>query len=116
VGGALLVAGWVVAAVTVDIATVIAAGLLLGGSWAFLHTTLQSWSTEVVPRERATAVAMFAALLFLGASTGTAVVAPLADAGAYATVFRVALVVAVPLALAAAVARRRYGRRAGLVV
>jgi hypothetical protein len=110
VGGALLVAGWVVPAVAVNLPTVAAAGLLIGGSWAFLHTTLQSWATEVVPGERATAVALFAALLFLGSAAGTAAAAPLAEAGAFGTIFRVALAVGVPLALAAAVARARYGR------
>jgi predicted MFS family arabinose efflux permease len=115
VGGALLVAGWAVPSVTVHIATLVAAGLLLGGTWAFLHTTMQTWATEVVPRERATAVALFAALLFLGASTGTALAAPLAEAGAFDTVFRIALAVAVPLALAAAAARRRYGSGARVV-
>ncbi|WP_433555096.1 MFS transporter [Pseudonocardia xinjiangensis] len=113
IGGALLVAGWAVPAVAVNIATVTVAGLLLGGSWAFLHTTLQSWATEVVPTERATAVALFAALLFLGSSAGTAAVGPLADSGAFGTAFRLALVVAVPLALAAALARTRYGTRTG---
>ncbi|MHA6625603.1 MFS transporter [Pseudonocardia sichuanensis] len=114
VGAALLVAAWAVPALGVTVVTVVVAGVLLGGSWAFLHTTLQSWVTEVVPGERATAVALFAALLFLGGSAGTAVVAPLADAGAFEAVFRVALVVSVPLAVAAVVARRRYGDRGGV--
>jgi predicted MFS family arabinose efflux permease len=113
VGAAMLAAGWAVPSVTVSLATVGAAGALLGGSWAFLHTTLQSWSTEVVPRERATMVALFAALLFLGAAIGTAVLAPLADAGAFDAVFRVALGMSVPLAVAAVLARRRYGDREG---
>jgi len=111
VGGVLLALAWAVPAVTVSIATVTAAGVLLGGSWAFLHTTLQSWSTEVVAAERATMVALFAALLFLGAAIGTAVLAPLADTGAFEEAFRVALAVAVPLAVAAVLARRRYGDR-----
>ncbi|GAA0905395.1 hypothetical protein GCM10009559_73360 [Pseudonocardia zijingensis] len=111
VGAALLVAAWAVPAVTVSIPTVTAAGVLLGGSWAFLHTTLQSWSTEVVAAERATMVALFAALLFLGAAIGTAGLAPFADVADFETVFRVALVVSVPLAVAAVLARRRYGAR-----
>jgi predicted MFS family arabinose efflux permease len=111
VGGVLLVLGWAVPAIAVTIATVAIAGFLIGGSWAFLHTTLQSWVTEVVPNERATAVALFAALLFLGSSAGTAAVAPLADAGAFGVVFVAALVLSVPLAVAAALARYRYGRR-----
>jgi hypothetical protein len=58
-------------------------------------------------------VALFAALLFLGAAIGTAVLAPLADAGAFDAVFRVALGMSVPLAVAAVLARRRYGDREG---
>lgn len=111
VGAAMLAAGWALPSVTVSLATVSIAGVLIGGSWAFLHTTLQSWSTEVVPGERATMVALFAALLFLGAAIGTAVLAPLADAGAFDAVFRVALVMSVPLAVLAVLARRRYGDR-----
>ena len=113
IGGVLLVVGWSVPAITVNIATVAVAGLLLGGSWAFLHTTLQGWATEVVPTERATAVALFAALLFLGSSAGTAAAGPLADTGAFGTLFRVALCVAVPLAVAAGIARIRYGAARG---
>ncbi|OLT14525.1 permease [Pseudonocardia sp. CNS-139] len=112
VGGGLLVAGWGVLAIAVTIPTIAVAGLVLGGSWAFLHTTLQSWATDVVPHERATAVAVFAALLFLGSSAGTAAAGPLADAGAFHTVFVVALVIAVPLAAAAWFARSRYAHRA----
>jgi predicted MFS family arabinose efflux permease len=109
-GGALLVAGWGVLAVTVSLPTVAVAGFLVGGSWAFLHTTLQGWATEVVPHERAAAVALFAALLFLGSSTGTTAAGPLADAGAFGAVFVVAFLLAVPLAVAAWFARSRYGR------
>jgi predicted MFS family arabinose efflux permease len=110
-GAAMLVAGWTLPALAVSLLTVTVGGLLVGGCWAFLHTTLQSWATEVVPGERATMIALFAALLFLGGSLGTALLAPLADAAAFGTVFRVAVVVAVPLAIAAVLARRRYGER-----
>lgn len=108
VGGALLVVGWAVPAVAVNVPTVVAAGLLIGGAWAFLHTTLQSWATQVVPGERATAVALFAGLLFLGSSAGTAAAAGPAEAGAFGPVFLVAVIVAVPLAIAAALARHRW--------
>ncbi|MEJ3654707.1 MFS transporter [Actinomycetes bacterium KLBMP 9759] len=110
IGGAMLVAGWAVVAIAVTLPTIAVCGLLLGGSWAFLHTTLQSWATDVVPEERATAVALFAALLFLGSAVGTAAAGPLADAGAFRTLFVIAVAGSVPLAIAAAVARARYGR------
>src|SRR4051794_32004127 len=79
--------GWAVPAVAVSVATVAVAGFAVGASWAFLHTTLQTWATEMVPAERATAVALFATALFLGSAIGTAVAAPSAEAGAYTTVF-----------------------------
>ncbi len=110
VGGALLVAGWAVPAVAVTLPTVAVAGVLVGGAWAFLHTTLQSWTTEVVPTERATAVGLFAGMLFLGSAAGTAAAGVPAAAGAFGLVFLVALLIAVPLAVAAAVARRAYAR------
>lgn len=108
VGGAFLVAGWGVPAVAVTLPTVAAATFLVGGSWAFLHSSLQHWATEVVPTERATAVALFAAALFLGSAVGTALAAPLAEGGAYPALFRLALVAAVPLAVVAALARARF--------
>jgi predicted MFS family arabinose efflux permease len=110
VGGAFLVAAWAVPAVAVTVGTVVAAGLLAGGAWAFLHSTLQNWATEVVPGERATTVALFAASLFLGSAAGTALAAAPAGAGTYDALFRSALLVAAPVAVAAAVARARYAR------
>ena len=108
IGGLCLVAGWAVPAVTVSVATLAVAGFAVGASWAFLHTTLQTWATEMVPDERATAVALFATSLFLGSAIGTAVAAPSAGKGAYATVFAYAAAVAIPVAVAAWWGRRRW--------
>lgn len=113
IGGAFLVAGWVVPAVAFGVATVAVGGVALGCSWAFLHSTLQTWATAVVPGERATTVALFAAFLFLGSAAGTAVAAVPAQAGAFGPVFAVAALGAVPVALATVLGRRRYARRAG---
>ncbi|MCX6466254.1 MAG: MFS transporter [Pseudonocardiales bacterium] len=111
IGGGFLVAAWAVPAVEVTIATVAVAGLLVGGAWAFLHSTLQTWITEVVPHERATAVALFAALLFLGSAGGTVVAAPLAESGAFGTLFLLGAAVALPVAVFAAIGRGAYARR-----
>ncbi|HWM02374.1 MAG TPA: MFS transporter [Actinophytocola sp.] len=108
IGGLCLVAGWAVPAVSVSVATVAVAGLAVGASWAFLHTTLQTWATEMVPAERASAVALFATSLFLGSALGAAAAAPGAEAGRYGTVFACAAVVAVPVAVAACWGRRRW--------
>lgn len=112
VGGAFLVAAWAVPAVAVTLPSVAVAGLLAGGAWAFLHSTLQAWVTEVVPQARATAVALFAAMLFLGSAAGTTLAAPLAEGGAYGPLFLVGAATAVPLAVLAALGRTAYGRRA----
>ncbi|GAA4542602.1 MFS transporter [Pseudonocardia xishanensis] len=112
IGGALLVGGWALPAAVVTLPTAAVGGLLLGGSWAFLHSTLQNWATVVVPRERATMIALFAATLFLGSAVGTALASHEADAGAYALVFRLTLVVSLGLALAAPLALSRYAARA----
>lgn len=110
VGGVFLVAAWIVPWVALNLVTITVAGVLVGGAWAFLHSTLQTWVTEVVPAERASAVALFAASLFLGSAAGTALFAPLAEAGAYPLVFGLAVAAAVPVAVLSAVGRRAYAR------
>lgn len=110
IGGLCLVVAWTVPAVAVTVATVAVAGFGVGASWAFLHTTLQTWATEMVPGHRATSVALFATSLFLGGAAGTAVAAPVAEAGAYGTVFAWAAVGAVPVAAVAWWGRRRWDR------
>lgn len=110
IGGGFLIAAWAAPSVAVNPVTVLAAGAGLGGAWAFLHSTLQAWATQVTPNARATAVALFATVLFLGSSAGTALAAPLADAGEFDELFRAALAVSVPLVVAAVLARRRYAR------
>jgi MFS family permease len=110
VGGALMVAAWAVPAVAVTLPTAVVGGLLLGAGWAFLHSTLQNWATSVVPRERAAMIALFAASLFLGSAAGTALASHEADAGGFATVFRVSVVVTAALAVAAPLALRAHRR------
>jgi len=112
IGGTCLVVAWAVPAIVMNVATLAVAGMLVGASWAFLHTTLQTWATDMVPGERATAVALFAACLFLGSALGAAGAAPLAEAGRYPTLFAASALVAVPVAIVATVGRRRYGRAA----
>jgi predicted MFS family arabinose efflux permease len=110
IGGTCLVVAWALPAVKVSVATLAVAGFGVGASWAFLHTTLQTWATEMVPGERATSVALFATSLFLGSAIGTAVAAPVAEAGAYGLVCAWAAVGSVPVALVAWWGQRRWAR------
>jgi MFS family permease len=55
-----------------------AAALAVGGGWAALHSTMQTWATEVVPHSRGSMMSLFAGGLFVGGGIGTATLAPLA--------------------------------------
>ena len=85
----------------------------LGAAWAFMHTTMQTWVTDVVPEARAAAVSLFAALLFTGGAAGSAVGVALIHADRTEVLFVVGTCVMAVVGVAATVARRRYGRRGG---
>ena len=108
-GGTQMCAAYAVVAARVDLVTVVITALLLGGGWSFMHSSLQTWATSVAPRSRGTAVAFFAAALFVGSAVSSWLAGPVAEQGAYAGLFGVSAAVAVPLTVVAALARRRYG-------
>jgi predicted MFS family arabinose efflux permease len=108
IGGGMLALGYASGASGRSLAGVGAAAVLVGGGFAFMHSTLQTWATEVVPEARATVISLFAAALFVGSGVATTVAAPLAEGGRFGLLFATAAVVAVPLGLFAAVARHRY--------
>ena len=113
IGGGLLALGYASGALGQSLASVGIAAVLVGGGFAFMHSTLQTWATEVVPQARATVISLFAAALFVGSGVATTVAAPLAEAGRFGLLFATSAAVAVPLGLFAALARWRYaGHRA----
>jgi predicted MFS family arabinose efflux permease len=87
--------------------------VLLGGGWAFMHSTLQTWATDMAPGYRAMAVSLFATNLFIGSAIGAAVFGPMVDAGSFTAMFACTLAVSVPLVAIATVGRRRYATRGG---
>jgi MFS transporter, YNFM family, putative membrane transport protein len=89
----------------------VAGTVLLGAGWAFMHSTLQTWATDMAPDARATAVSLFATMLFSGSALGAAIFGPLVDAGRFQAVFAITLAVGVPLTVAATLGRRRYATR-----
>ncbi len=113
IGTTLIVTGYLAAAADPGLGGIGVAALLVAGGFAFVHSTLQTWATEVAPDLRATAVSLFAAALFTGGAVGTAVVGPLADSGEFAAVFLIGVVVALVLGTAATVARSRWAVQAG---
>jgi predicted MFS family arabinose efflux permease len=111
IGAGMLALGYASGAAGQSLASVSAAAILIGGGFAFMHSTLQTWATEVVPEARATVISLFAAALFAGSGVAAMAAAPLAEAGSYGLLFALAALVAVPLGLFAGLARRRYSER-----
>jgi MFS family permease len=108
VGASAAVAACVVGAVSTEIAAGVVMALMLGVAWAFMHSSFQTWATQVVPAARAAAVSLFAGFLFVGSALGALLTGGLAEAGRYQTVFLLAAVVAVPLGILGTVGRARW--------
>lgn len=105
-GGAMLAAGsW-----SQGLPGISLAAFFVGGGFVFMHSTLQTWTTEVAPEARATVISFFAAALFVGSGLVANAAAPLAESGAYGLIFSLAALVAVPLGIFGGLARRRYAR------
>lgn len=113
VGASAGTAAYAVLAVDHGPAGVLVGCVCLGAAWAFMHTTLQTWVTDVVPEARAAAVSLFASLLFTGGAVGTAVGIAFVEDGRFQGLFVAGGTVMALVGLAATVARGRYGRRAG---
>ena len=108
VGASMLMLGYASGAVGPSLASVSAAAVFVGGGFAFMHSTLQTWATEVVPEARATVISLFAAALFAGSAVATMAGAPLAETGSFDVLFALGAMAAVPLGLLAGLARHRY--------
>ena len=111
-GAAAAVAGCGLLAVSQEPAVAVVVALLIGLAWTSMHSSLQTWATEVLPGARATVVSFFAGSLFVGSALAAVVVAGLADDGRYTLIYAVYGACAIPLGLAAGLARRRWVRPA----
>ncbi|MBC7279448.1 MFS transporter [Nocardioides sp.] len=111
IGGLALTAGYAVAAMSVSVPTIIGVVVMLGITWAFLHTSLQTWATSIVPEARGTVVACFAASLFIGSSIAAVIAGPAADHDQWQTLFTACAVTAAVLTVAAVLAYRAYTAR-----
>lgn len=84
--------------------------VFIGFAWSAMHSSLQTWATEVLPGARAVVVSLFAGALFVGSALGAIVVAGLADAGRFGVIYAGYAALAVPLGLAAWFVRSRWHR------
>jgi predicted MFS family arabinose efflux permease len=87
--------------------------VLLGLAWAAMHSSLQTWATEVLPGARATVVSLFASALFIGSAVSAVIVARPAEAEQYREIFAVAAVLVIPLGLLGARGRAVWHRPGG---
>ena len=108
VGGTAVVLAYTTLALHISIPTVLTAALLLGVTWAFLHSSLQTWATSVLPHARGTVVSLFAACLFAGSSLAASAAAPLGDHGHWSLLFTLTATVALMLTVAAVLGYRTY--------
>lgn len=111
IGGCALTVGYAAATVRVSVPTIVGIVITLGITWAFLHTSLQTWATSIVPEARGTVVACFAASLFIGSSVAAVVAGPAADHDRWHTLFTACAATAAVLTVACVLAYRAYTAR-----
>ncbi|MDP8971466.1 MAG: MFS transporter [Actinomycetota bacterium] len=114
IGGLALVVAYLVAATGQTVPNIVLASLLIGMAFAFLHSTLQTWATEVAPEARGTAISLFVTGVSTGAAIGTAAAGGLAGEARFGLLFLIAAVAAVPVATVAGVARARFSQATSL--
>jgi MFS family permease len=107
-GAFAAVAGCALLARSQGVTVAVVAAILLALGWTSMHSTLQTWATEVLPSSRATVVSFFACSLFVGSSLAAVVASGLADQGRYGLLFTTSAVLALPLGLAATAVRARW--------
>ena len=112
-GGALAVIGCSLLAVSQEPAMAVVVAVAFGLAWTSMHSSLQTWATEVLPSARATIVSLFAGSLFVGSALAAVVVSGPAGDGRYSLIYAGCAALAVPLALGAGLGRRRWHRPDG---
>lgn len=109
-GAAAALAGCVLLAISRAPAMAVVVAVLIGLAWAAMHSSLQTWATEVLPSARATVVSLFAGSLFVGSAVSALLVAGPAEANRYGAVFAAAAAVMVPLGVLATWGRAAWHR------
>lgn len=108
IGGSATVLAFGLLAAHLSITTVIIAALLLGATWSFQHSSLQTWATGVLPQARGTVVSFFAGTLFAGSAVGAAFGGGLGDKNQWTLLFAISCAVGLVLTVSIVVSRRIY--------
>lgn len=107
-GGSVLAFAWLLAALWPVPAVLVAAGVVAAFGASVSHSSMQVWATGAHPPTRGAVVALFASLLFVGASAATQGGTLLLDAAGPAPLFGALAGVAAAHALAMSAARARW--------
>ncbi|MDT9592109.1 MFS transporter [Nocardioides zeae] len=108
IGGSFAVVGSLLVVVARSPWSAVLAATCIGLAWTSMHSSLQTWATQVVPGARATMVSFFASALFVGNALGAALVGGLAEAGRFWVVYAGFAALAVPLTVLATWRRARW--------
>jgi predicted MFS family arabinose efflux permease len=109
IGGGLAALGYGAASVRPGLEGVLIASLLAGAGFAFLHSSLMTWASDVAQDLRSAAVSVFVANVFVGSAIATAAFANLAEMGTFRAVFAAAAVIAMSTACVGLLLHRRFG-------
>lgn len=115
-GGCAALVGCTLMAVSQEPQVAIVVAVLLGLAWAGMHSSLQTWATEVLPAARATVVSLFAGSLFVGSAAAAVLLSGLAQEDRYSLIFLLAALTSVPLTAVATWGRAAWRRPAEEVV
>ncbi len=108
VGGTMLCVAYLAVALDQRVPGVFVASVLIGGCYAFMHSGLQAWATDIEPAARGISTALFVTCAFTGGAMGSAAGSLLAQAHEYRLLFLGALVLSVPVVAVGTIARSRY--------
>jgi predicted MFS family arabinose efflux permease len=98
----------VLLATSTQLVVVALACTLLGFAWASMHSSLQTWATEVLPSQRSIAVSFFAGTLFAGSAIAAALGGTLAQRHEFGPLFLRGTAVLVAIGIVGYFARLRW--------
>jgi predicted MFS family arabinose efflux permease len=107
-GGSILASAWLLAALWPAPAVLVAAGVVAAFGASVSHSSMQVWATGAHPPARGAVVALFASLLFVGASAATQGGTMVLDAAGPSLLFGALAAIAAVHAVAMSAARRRW--------